>query len=72
MPGAIQQVHPWHGRACGLRCGLRDKVVVVDLASVSTGAAAEPRHAAVQIHHSDGHLQVQRVSRGYCLPPSST
>ena len=71
VPGAVQEVHSWRGRARGLRCGLGDKVMVVDLATVSTGAAAKACHAAVQIHHSDGHLQGQRVSRGYCLLHSS-
>ena len=71
MPGAVKEVHSWHGRACGLRCGLRDKVMMVDLTTVSTGAAAKACHAAVQVHHSDGHLQVQRLSRGFCLLHSS-
>ena len=71
VPRAIQEVHPWHGRACGLRCSLRDEVMVVDLPTVSTGAAAKACHAAVQVHDSDGHLQVQRLSRGFCLLHSS-
>ena len=71
MSGAIQEVHSWHGRAWCLRCSLGDKVVVIELATVSTDAAAKACHAAVQVHHPDGHLQVQRLSRGCCLLHSS-
>lgn len=59
MPGPIQEVHARLCRHFLLEL-LRDKVVVVHTGRI----IAHPRHcrayAAIQIHHSDGHLHENR------------
>ena len=57
MPWPVQEVHARLGRHSLLQL-FRDKVVVVHTGRIIPHPCHCRAHAAVQVHHPDGHLQV--------------
>ena len=58
VPRPVQEVHARLGRHSLLQL-LRDKVVVIHTGRVISHPCHCRAHAAVQVHHPDGHLQVR-------------